>query len=88
MISLTVNLGGDNAWPDLRDKGENLIWLSNGAPPIQIAVLDMGMKSGRPSCAIRIDMPDGKTVIAETSVRLLLVAAKAIESRYPGVMNT
>jgi hypothetical protein len=48
-----------------------------------VAVLDGGMKSGRPSVAIRLDLPDGRTVVAETSARLFCVAARAIMAKHP-----
>ncbi len=85
MIEMTVILEGDNAWPDLRDKP--LIHLANNAPPIQVAVLDAGMTSGHPSVAIRIDLPDGQTVMAETSARLFVSAGRAIEAKFPGLFD-
>lgn len=81
MISMNIILDGDNAWPDLR--GEDFIHLGQGAPPIQVAVLNAGVASGRASVALRIDLPDGRTVIAETSARLFCAAARAIMARYP-----
>lgn len=81
MIPMTIIMKGDNAWPDLA--GKDVIHLSNGAPPLQVAVLDGGMQSGRPSVALRVDLPDGKVVIAETTARLLCTAAKAIMAKYP-----
>lgn len=42
----------------------------------------MGMRSGRTSVALRLDLPDGRTLIAETSLGLLLGAAKAFEARH------
>jgi hypothetical protein len=81
MIGMNIKLDGDNAWPELKDKP--CIHLANGAPPISVAVLNGGLVSGRPSVAIRIDLPDGQTVVAETTARLFCTAAKAIMARYP-----
>lgn len=81
MIGLTVKLEGDGAWPDLRTK--NFIHVANGAPPIEVAVLDGGLASGRPSVAIRIELPDGQTVVAETTARLFVTAGRAIAAKYP-----
>lgn len=81
MIQLNVILDGDNCWPDLRDKC--LIHLGNDSPPIQVAVLDRGMTSGAPSLSLRIDLPDGRTVIAETSARLFVSVARIIGAKYP-----
>lgn len=81
MIAMNINLDGDNAWPDIRDK--EIIHLANGSPPISVAVLNGGLASGRPSIAIRIDLPDGRTVVAETTARLFCGAARAIMAKYP-----
>ncbi len=85
MIPMIIKLDGDNCWPDLKDK--KLFHLDNHSPPIQVAVLDGGMSSGRPSVAIRIDLPDGQAVIAETSARLFCTAARAIQAKYPDLFD-
>jgi len=79
MIGLNVILDGDNAWSDLKDK--EIIHLKDGYE-MQVAVLPGGMQSGLPSVAMRFDLPDGQTVVCETSWRLLFTACKAIEARY------
>lgn len=85
MISMTINLNGDGAWPDLQ--GKTFVHLSGGAPPIQVAVLDRGMTSGRPSVALRFELPDGQTVVAETSARLFCSAARAIMAKHPDLFD-
>lgn len=85
MISMNIILDGDRAWPDLNSK--EVIHLGQGAPPISVAVLEMGLASGRPSVAIRIDLPDGRVVVAETTARLFCGAANAIMARYPGLFE-
>jgi len=85
MIPLTIILDGKGAWPDLRDK--KTIQLSNSSTPMQLAVLERGMASGRPSVAFRLDLPDGESVVAETSARLLCTAARAIMARYPDLFE-
>lgn len=72
---------GGISWPDLADR--EVIHLGNDAPPIQVGVLDHGMTSGQPSIGIRLDLPDGRSVVAETSARLFVTAANAIQARYP-----
>lgn len=86
MVALTISFVAsgpltETEWPDLGR--ENVIHLGDGAPPIRVAVLENGMGSGRPSIALRIDLPDGKSVIAETTARLFCTAARAIMARYP-----
>jgi hypothetical protein len=87
MLRMTIKLDGDKAWSDLRSpdgmgiKDGVVLPLESGA--IQVAVLDGGMKSGLPSVCIRIELPDGRTVLAQTSARLFCLAARAIMAKYP-----
>ena len=85
MASLTMIMDGDNCWPDLKDKvgTDAVIHLGNDAPPLQVALLDKGMGSGRPSVTLRLDLPDGRVVLAETSLRLFATAARGFAARYP-----
>lgn len=81
------------AWPDLNPSQvpltsppPNTTWLNrNDDPPIQIAAVEGGMQSGAPSVAIRIDLPDGRIVVAETSLRLFQMAAAALLGRFGDV---
>lgn len=73
-------------WPDLYGKTDRVTWLNDDDdPPIQIGALEGGMVSGRPSVAIRIDLPDGRIVVAETSLRLFQVANAALLGRFGDV---
>jgi hypothetical protein len=83
MNSISVILNGDGAWPDLADR--DVIHLQGGK--IDVAVLDGGLISGRPSVTIRIDLPDGKTVVAETTARLFVGAGRMIVARYPDLFT-
>ena len=85
MIGMILILEGDAAWPDL--SGKEVIHLGNDSPPIQVAILDAGMTSGRPSVGIRLDLPDGQSVLAETSACLFVSAARTIEARYPKLFH-
>ncbi|HYM31840.1 MAG TPA: hypothetical protein VEU47_11095 [Candidatus Cybelea sp.] len=85
MIGLTLKLNGDGAFEDLRDKP--VIHLGSDAKPIQVAILDHGMSSGRPSVCIRLDLPDGQHVLAETSARLFCTAGRAILAKYPDLFD-
>ena len=79
-LQITVNVEGDEAWPDLLER--NVIHLGNDAPPIRIGGLARGMTSGLTSVAICIILPDGRAVLAETSLRLFLMAADLLRARY------
>ena len=83
MNGIKIALDGDNCWPELREKMERgeVIHIGNGGS-IGLAVLSGGMTSGKPSIMLRIDLPDGRTVMAETSWRLLRTACDAISARY------
>lgn len=78
---------GDGAWPDLANKHDagKLIHIRDSA--FRVTTLDMGMASGRPSVAIRIDLPDGRVVLFETSARIFYEAARLIEATYPGLFD-
>ncbi len=80
MLGIIVHSHGDGVWRDLQ--GRQVIHLGNEAPPIQIAALDGGTVAGRPSVAIRLDLPDGRTVVAETSLALLVGAAELLLVHY------
>ena len=75
MIPMTINFEGK--WDDLKD--EHVLYAET---PLKVLVLDKGMASGRPSVAFRIDLPDGTSVVAETSARLFCTAANAVTAKY------
>lgn len=79
MPVLNIVLDGDGCWPDLVDK--ELIHLGNDAKPIGVALLVGGMLSGAPSVMMRLELPDGRVVMAETSFRLFRAAARAFDAR-------
>lgn len=85
MPELSINLDGDAAWPDLRSKPQNKIIHLAAGKTIQVAALEGGMASGKPSVCFRIDLPDGRVVLAETSARLFVMAAAAIVGKWPDV---
>ncbi len=76
MIVMNVILDGDGCWPDLQDK--KII----RAVGLQAAALRGGTREGSPSVAFRIDLEDGRTVIAETSLKLLLTASDLFRAKY------
>lgn len=50
-------------------------------PKMEIVRVPRGMASGKSSVMIRIDLPDGRTVIAETSMALFQMAAQAFAAK-------
>ena len=79
MPEMTINLSGDGAWPDLKDK---VVIEADDKKPIQLAALPAGMGSGKPSISIRMDLPDGTVVVGQTSVALFQMAAAALTGRF------
>ena len=76
MASLDLQLDGDNCWPELKEKGFIEGEISG------IAGLPNATEEGRPSVTIRVELPDGHTVLAETTLRLFLRSAEALAARY------
>lgn len=79
MPSLRIILDGDGAFPELAR--DDVIHLADNAD-IAVTGLAHGMASGDPSAAFVFMLPDGRPVLAETSLRLLLSAADALKARY------
>ncbi len=79
MPVLTVNLQGDGAFLDLAQQHGEAIHLTD---EIRVAGLDRGMASGKPSVAFGFVLPDGRWVLAETSLALLLTAADLLRARF------
>jgi hypothetical protein len=77
---MNVRLDGDGCWPDLVEKNRQgkLIDLMNGESPIQFALLRKGMASGKSSVTLRLDLPDGRTVLSQTSMALFEQGAKIL----------
>jgi len=74
--TIDLRLDGDGAWPDLEDRP--IIHLTD----IGMSGLRDGMKGGGPSIVFRLDLPDGQTVIAETSLGLLESALNALKIAF------
>jgi hypothetical protein len=77
MIALDLNLNGAEAW---ELDTANVIYVTEGM--LGVAVVPHGMRSGEPSVLLRVDLPSGHTVIAETSWRLLSTAVQAIAAQH------
>lgn len=73
MNSITILTDVDGAFKDLQDKRDSVIHLRD--PVLAIGRLPKGMASGKSSVMIRIDLPDGKVVIAEISLDIFLNCA-------------
>jgi hypothetical protein len=76
MIPLSIILDGDGCWPDL--VGKETINTTVDA----VATLPRGTESGKPTVTVRINLPDGRVVLAETTLGLFLSAADAFKARH------
>lgn len=92
MPMLRVITEGEGCWPDLRDDPDVIYLMGQDAPPIGLALLPGGMVSGKASVGLRFTLPDGRTVLTETSFTLLDKAVQmfhaALEGRAEGEVTT
>lgn len=80
MPFIDLRLDQDGCWPDIGEKKKAGL-LKVSLAPLGMALLTEGMKSGRPSVLLRIDLPDGQLVYVQTSLRLLAAAVRTMEVR-------
>lgn len=78
MPHMNILLDGDGCWPDLKERPEGQVL---DLPIAAVAFLPGGMSSGKPSICFRFELPDGRTVLAQTSNELLQAAARAFKGR-------
>lgn len=71
-VHVSVYCDGEGCWPDLVQRPEAVI----EARLTSVARLPHGMASGKSSVTIRIDLPDGRVVLAQTSLAILDAAAR------------
>jgi hypothetical protein len=79
LTGLDLQMDGDGCWPDLKDKRE--AGQLEAGTLAGVALLQNGTANGNHSVTFRIDMPDGSTVTAETTLSLLWMAANAFKTR-------
>ncbi len=86
-ITLDGTTSGDHGTRLAQAKASGKLIDASGqhAKAIEFVVMPEGMKSGRPSVLIIVEMPDGQTLVTETSALMLVQAGKAIAGCYPGL---
>ena len=84
MPIIKLILNGERAFADLQGRPKDIIHRKG---PFTVAALASGMTSGHPSLAIRIDLPENKVLIQETSVAAWLAVARALEGKYGRKLN-
>lgn len=80
MPEIDLHLDGDGAWKDLEHAPPGTV--IRAGEKIGMAGLAGGMASGRASVALRIDLPDGRVVFTETSLRTLFSAMTALVAHH------
>mgnify|MGYP001566745221 CR=1 FL=1 len=85
MPIIHVNIEGDAAWSDIRQLAEandpRLIQAMGNDTVWHLTILEDGMKSGAYSVGLRLDLPDGRVVLAETSWAALRTAYVALAAK-------
>lgn len=80
---IDLHLDGDGAWPELATLSpERVISLMASPPALGLAVLPHGTARGYPAVVLRIDLPDGRVLVTQTTLRLLLTAVRAMVARH------
>ncbi|MFO0607292.1 MAG: hypothetical protein U0324_29280 [Polyangiales bacterium] len=80
MPVLPFHLRGDGCWPDLADADGRLAEgrvIHLAGTGLELARLPAGMSSGASSVTLRVDLPDGRVVLVETSLAALRLAVQA-----------
>ena len=85
MTMIHIILEGDGAFADLQGKEDQVIHLAD--KPFTVAALDQGTASGMPSVVIRLDLPDGRVVLQQTTARLWVTVARALRGKWPGELG-
>lgn len=89
MTELDLNLEGDGCWPDLvRLRAEGLLIDGTAGLPTGLALLVDGTAGGQPSVSIRVDLPDGRTLVTQTTLALLVSAVRAMIVRVDDVLGS
>lgn len=87
MPLIIIDGKGDGCWSDLAEfasTGRLVDMMGPDAPPIRLAVLSGGMESGQASVSIRLELPDGRVVLTETSLALFVNAANVMRGIIDG----
>ena len=77
MPAIRLILDGDGAVADLAGKRDTIIHLPD--PTLTLIRLPHGMRSGATSLVIRIELPDGRAVLAETSLAAWQMATAGLK---------
>ena len=83
---ITLNLE-ETPWHDLRDNPKLFPAMGETVKDLRFGALPNGTVEGMPTVNICFELPDGRIVLTETTMRIFCSAARAFEARYPEVMR-
>lgn len=75
MTYLDVHIDGDGAWPDLIDDQGNKNFTEGQL--VGVARITNGTTGGSSSVTFRIELPDGRIILAQTTFSLIYQATNA-----------
>ena len=81
-LNVITNIDEANSWRDIHEKRDKVLHLTD--PKIGIARVPEGMESGASSVMIRIDLPNGTIIMAETTMALFLACADVFKAKEAG----
>lgn len=79
MPMLHIHLEGDGALNAVAEGATGIVHVQND---VHVTALPHGTTGGKPSVAFGFRLPDGRLVIAETTLALFLLAADALKARF------
>lgn len=82
VINLKLDGTRENPWPDLAGAARQGRVIHMGNMTFDMVGIPGGMTSGKPSVMFRFDLPDGRVLIAETSLLALQMALAGLRGRY------
>jgi hypothetical protein len=84
LTHLPLFIHGDSAWPDLTAKRDTglLVNVMDEDGALELAALPQGTVGGRTTVTIRVNLPGGRVVLAQTTLRLLKAAVRAFEAAH------
>jgi len=65
-------------WPDVDREA-----MIHDTEPWDVCILEAGMSSGKPSVALRFNLPDGKVLVSETSLAMLIAVMAGARGAFP-----
>jgi hypothetical protein len=85
MTGLNIIINGDGAWPDItakRAEGKLIDLMDDPHAKWSLACLPRGTQGGNPTVTARFDLPDGRVILTQTTLKLLKSAVRAFEAAH------